>query len=119
MMHRRNNRLLLVDSGSVTAEFALALPSMALVIAVTLSGFGLQVERMKLVSVAASAARALGRGEGQAAVQTLVSESAPEASLSIEVLENHVCAKLTRSFMLAGLQSIAVDERQCARKMGL
>jgi hypothetical protein len=92
---------------------------MALVVAVTLSGFGLQIERMKLVAVAASAARALGRGEGQAAVQALVGESTPEASLSIEVLENNICAKLARSFKVAGLQSFAVEERQCARKMGL
>jgi Flp pilus assembly protein TadG len=118
-MPRLNSWPWRLESGSVTAEFALALPSMALVIAVTLSGFGLQVERMKLVSVAASAARALGRGEAQAAVQALVNESAPEANLSIEVLENHICAKLARSFKVAGLQSFAVEERQCARKMGL
>jgi Flp pilus assembly protein TadG len=107
------------ESGTVTAEFALALPSMALVIAVTLSGFGLQIERMKLVAVAASAARALGRGESETAVEALVSESAPDASLGVEVLENHICAHLSKTFFVAGLNSFTLGERQCARKMGL
>ena len=107
------------EEGSVTAEFALALPSIALVIAVTLSGFGLEIERMKLVGVAASAARALGRGETQQEVESLVGQSAPEAKLSVEVLENLICTRLSKAFAIAGLQSIVVEEQQCARKMGL
>jgi Flp pilus assembly protein TadG len=107
------------SSGAITAELAIAMPSVALVIAVTLSGFGLQIERMKLVAVAATAARALGRGEAQKAVEALVAESAPESKLAIEVLENHICARLSKSFLVAGLQSFEVEERQCSRKMGL
>jgi hypothetical protein len=95
------------------------MPSVALVIGVTISGFGLQVERMKYVSVASSAARALGRGELQAEVQALVSEAAPGASLHVEFLENHICAKVSRNLPVLGLQDFEVSERQCARKMGL
>jgi hypothetical protein len=119
MMRLRNSQHLRCESGSVTAEFAVALPSAALVIAVTLSGFGLQIERMKLVEVAATASRALGRGETQKAVEALVAESAPKSKLAIEVLENHICARLSKSFLVAGLQSFEVEERQCSRKMGL
>ena len=107
------------ESGTITAELAIAMPSVALVIGITLSGFGLQVERMKYVSVAASAARALGRGETQAEVQALVSEAAPDAALEVEFLENHICAKVSRELPILGLQDFEVSERQCARKMGL
>jgi hypothetical protein len=107
------------DSGTVTAELAVAMPAVVLVIAVTLSGFGLQVERMKYVSVAASAARALGRGEAQADVQSLIAEQAPEATIEIQFLENHICAKVSKVIPVLGLQNFVVSERQCARKMGL
>ena len=107
------------DAGTITAELAIALPSVALVIGVTLSGFGLQVERMKYVSVAASASRALGRGETQAEVQALVFEAAPEAKVEVEFLENHICAKVSRELKVLGLQDFEISERQCARKMGL
>lgn len=106
------------DSGTVTAELAIALPSVALVIAVTMSGFGFQLERMKYVSSAASAARALGRGETQAEVSELLTEVFPEASLKIEFLENYICARVSKSATLLG-QTVEISERQCARKMGL
>lgn len=103
----------------MTAELALALPTVALVIAVCLSGFGLQIERMKFVSVASSAARALGRGEAQAAVEAMAMQDSPGVALKIEILENHICAVISRSFSFLGLQQLEVSERQCARKMGL
>ena len=107
------------ESGAVTAELAIAMPSVALVIAVTLSGFGLQIERMKYVSVAASAARALGRGEAEIEAKALVAEVAPEAALAIDYLENHICARVSREVSIFQLQDFEVSERQCARKMGL
>jgi hypothetical protein len=119
MLRKRSSREPSGDAGTVTAELAIALPSVALVIGVTLSGFGLQVERMKYVSVAASASRALGRGEPQAEVQALVFEAAPEAKIEVEFLENHICAKVSRELKVLGLQDFEISERQCARKMGL
>ena len=118
-MPRPNRCAAASESGTITAELAIALPSVALVIGITLSGFGLQVERMKYVSVAASAARALGRGEAQAEVQALLVEVAPGASFDVEFLENHICAKVSRNLPVFGLPGFEVSERQCARKMGL
>ena len=115
--HRRG--LSRSDAGSVTAELALTLPTVSLVIAVCLSGFGLQIERMKFVSVAASAARALGRGESQASVETLALQAAPGVDLKVEFLSEYVCAVVSRNYPILGLQQIEVSERQCARKMGL
>ena len=107
------------DRGAITAELAMALPSVALVIAVTLGGFGLQIERMKLVSIAASASRALGRGEAEVSVREMVRETEERATLNVETLNNHICARLSRTFKIAGFQDFEVSERQCARKSGL
>lgn len=111
----------LAERGSVTAELALALPSVALVIAVTLGAFALQVERMKLVDLSAAAARALARGEEQSAIEALIKTTRPDARSAIDHEEDQVC--ITVSFMasLPGLGSelLEVAERQCARKNGL
>jgi len=111
----------LAEKGSVTAELALALPSVALVIAVTLGGFSLQVERMKLVDLSASAVRALARGEEQAAVEAMLKATRPDALIKIEHEENQVCIAVSFMARIPGLGSelLEVSERQCARKMGL
>ncbi len=119
MQRKRSNEWVASDSGTVTAELAIAMPTVALVIAVTLSAFGLQVERMNYVAVSASVARALGRGETQSAVEALLIEVAPKASLEIEYLANHVCARVSKKVPVLALQDFVISERQCARKMGL
>lgn len=107
------------DRGSVTAELAIAMPSVALVIAVTLGGFGLQIERLKLVAVAASSARALGRGDSELQVRQLAQESDSKSSLQFDYLDDYVCVTAFVDFVIAALPSIKVSERQCARKGGL
>ena len=109
------------EVGSVTAELAIALPSVALVIAITLGGFGLQVERMKLVDLSATGSRALARGEDKAAVEAMVLKARPDLALTVEIEEDLVC--LTLSFLAKvpglGAELLEVSERQCSRKMGL
>lgn len=116
---RRNN--FQAEVGSVTAELALALPSVALVIAITLGGFGLQVERMKLVDLSASGSRALARGEDPVVVEAMIMNLRPDLKLVVENEENLVCLKLSFSAMVPGLgaELLEVSERQCSRKMGL
>jgi hypothetical protein len=107
------------ERGSVTAELAVAMPSVVLVLAVILGGFGLQVERLKLVSLASSSARALGRGESESSVKSLAAEVDPDGVVRFEYLEDFACAEISRKFEIAGMQSFEVSERQCARKGGL
>jgi hypothetical protein len=111
----------LAEAGSVTAELAIALPSVALVIAITLGGFGLQVERMKLVDLSASGARALARGEELAVVEAMVMKARPDLALIVESEEDLVCLRLSFLARVPGLGSelLEVSERQCSRKMGL
>lgn len=107
------------DRGSVTAELAIAMPSVALVIVVTLSAFGLQVERMKLVSLSATVARSLGRGEDSEVAVELVAQADPIAKLKVDYLTDFVCSTISKQFRIASLPPIEVSERQCARKAGL
>lgn len=114
------------DRGSVTAELAMALPAMSLVIAITLGAFALQIERMKLVDVAATAARAVARGESQGSTLALISEmtsskSVDDLQITFETRENMSCVVLSRGLKLPGLGDMRFDlsELQCARKMGL
>ena len=114
------------EKGSVTAELALAMPAVSLVIAITLGAFALQIERMKLVGVAAMAARAIARGETKDNVRALVLEmgsttDSQQINVEIETRENTVCINLSRNFEIAGLPGKLFDfsELQCARKVGL
>ncbi|MEY4436595.1 MAG: hypothetical protein RL100_59 [Actinomycetota bacterium] len=95
-----------------------------LVLLITLGAFSMQVERMKLVDVAATAARALARGEDQAQVLQLISQLGPSsaaAKVDIEVSEQMLCVSLARTFELPGLPAklFEIAERQCSRKVGL
>jgi hypothetical protein len=114
------------DRGSVTAELALAMPAVSLVIAITLGAFALQIERMKLVGVAAMAARAVARGEPEENIRALILEMSStvesrQINLDIQTRENTVCINLSRNFEIAGLPGKLFDfsELQCARKVGL
>jgi hypothetical protein len=114
------------DRGSVTAELAMALPAVSLVIAITLGAFALQIERMKLVDVSATAARATARGESQENILELIKEMAgPDSAEGFEIVfearENISCVVLSRGFQIPGLDAMVFDlaETQCARKMGL
>lgn len=112
------------DKGSVTAELALAMPAVSLVIAITLGAFALQIERMKLVGVAAMAARAVARGEPEENIRALIlemSSTSQQINLDIQTRENTVCVNLSRNFEIAGLPGKLFDfsELQCARKVGL
>lgn len=120
-MPKSRPRRFSAERGSVTAELALALPSVALVIAMTLGGFSLQIERMKLVDLAASGARALARGEEQAAVEAMLKAVRPDLRTVIEHEELQVCLSVAFLARLPGLgaELLEVAERQCARKNGL
>lgn len=120
-MPKSRPRRFSAERGSVTAELALALPSVALVIAVTIGGFSLQIERMKLVDLAASGARALARGEEQAAVEAMLKAVRPDSRSVIEHEELQVCLSVAFLARLPGLgaELLEVAERQCARKNGL
>lgn len=65
----------------VTAEFAVALPSLVLVVAAALGGVVLVTDQMRCVDAAATAARLAARGESLTTVRSAVSRLAPHGAV--------------------------------------
>ena len=76
------------EIGSATAEFAVLMPAVCLVLAVCLSGVQLATHQLQLHDAAALAARSAGRGGSPSA---LVGQLVPGASVHSERRGNLVC----------------------------
>ena len=112
------------DRGSVTAEFAIILPGVMIVLFLALSVLSLQASRIALVEVAAEASRALARGESEQLVaQLLVDyELGANASFQSSFRDLAVCVEVAQKHGIrafGGIFPIEVKEVQCARKGGL
>ncbi|SIN69303.1 TadE family type IV pilus minor pilin [Agromyces cerinus] len=81
----------------MTAEFAVALPAIALVLAACLASVQLAAQQVRLTDAAADAARALGRGESEAAAAAIADRVSGGAGLSASDDGQFVCATLTAS----------------------
>jgi len=112
------------DKGSVTAEFAIVLPGVLLVLYFALAVLALQTSRIALVELAAEGSRALARGESEQLVSELIVQSGlrsstyfessfTDLSICVEVIQKHEIGALGASF------PIELKELQCARKGGL
>lgn len=83
------------DRGSVTAEFAVALPAIVLVVALgaaTLAACGRQV---RLQDAAADAARLVARGEAVGRAQEVVASAVAGAAVAVAYRGDLVCATAT------------------------
>lgn len=79
------------DRGSVTAEFAIALPAVVLVLAACLGAGQAVALQVRVQDAAAAAARQLARGDPGAA-RALVSRLVPGASVTANPRADLVCA---------------------------
>ena len=102
------------DRGSVTAEFALALPAVVLVLACCLTGIQMAGQQLRLQDAAAGSARALARGDDLGAV-------AGGATVSTTTTGDLVCARLSERAegMPGTLFRIRLSARSCALGGGL
>ncbi len=80
------------ERGSATAEFAVLIPAVCLVLAVCLSGLQLATHQLQLHDAAALAARSAGRGGDASAV---VGQLIPGASVHNERKGNLVCVHVS------------------------
>ena len=107
------------EAGAVTAEFALALPAVTMVLVLALGVIGAQTDRLALIGLAASGSRALARGEPMATVWQLAKEVGAGISVRASFGAELVCVGASRQVGLPILPKIELTERQCARKLGL
>lgn len=69
------------EHGMVTAEFAVVLPAVVFVLALSLGAMGLALDQVRCVDAARAGARAASRGDSPSAVILLTRRAAPSAAL--------------------------------------
>lgn len=102
------------EGGSAAAEFAVALPAVALVLAVCLDAVGLAALGVRLHDAAADAARSLGRGEALAVVEARADDGVPGALIDAWSEGETVCVTLASTARVAGLVPVHVAATSCA-----
>nr|WP_179580830.1 TadE family type IV pilus minor pilin [Leifsonia psychrotolerans] len=109
------------ERGSITAEFAVVLPAVVLVLACCLAAIQVVGQQVRLTDAAVVAARMLGRGESLDSAAAAVQASIAGAELRTEHQGDLVCALLQKPsgfgpFARAG---VTVTARSCAPSGGL
>ncbi len=80
------------EEGVITAEFAVALPAVTVVLALCLGAASTGVAQLKVEESARTAARAAARGDSEAQIRSAVSRIDPAQSVQISVSPNDVAA---------------------------
>jgi hypothetical protein len=96
------------DGGTVTAELAVALPAVVLVLAACLGGLRLGAERLQATDAAALVARAAARGDRSAGAS-----AARGDGVHVVRSGDLVCATVRRESRILGL-AVPVTARVCA-----
>jgi hypothetical protein len=116
-MANRTTRLA-TDVGSVTAEFAIAMPAVMAVVLILLGSFSLQMQKFDLTEKAAIAARAFARGESLVLI-----EGAFGKAINLDLIDKGelVCAEAQRQVSIMGFENdlFAINASHCARRTGL
>ncbi len=112
------------EHGSVTAEFAIVLPGVMIILYFAISVLAMQTSRLGLVALAAESSRALARGEPQETVENLIEGTGlgSQISFTTRYSDLSVCVELVQISQIPPFGqefSIEVKESQCARKGGL
>lgn len=114
------SELMAGERGSVTAEFAVLVPALLLVLALCLGAVQLVGQQLRLTDAAADAARSAARGDDHVRVAALVARAAPGAALSLSVQGEFVCAELSADAGAAlGSLGVHIGASSCALGGGL
>ncbi|GAA1938784.1 hypothetical protein GCM10009775_33660 [Microbacterium aoyamense] len=98
------------DRGAVVAEFAVALPAVALVLLLGAGGLGVAAQNVRLQDAAADAARLAARGEPEARVHDAVASAAAGATAGIQHRGDLVCVTASATVALP----VRVSATSCA-----
>jgi len=108
--------MIAAERGSVTAEFAVTLPALVLVLAACLSGVAVTGQQLRLQDAAALAARTLARGGDP---ESLVARLLPTASVERRPEGDLACVALTMPATVTALLPLTLSARSCALAGGL
>ncbi len=99
------------DRGSVTAEFAVALPAVVLVLALGVTALSASARQVRLQDSAADAARLIARADDPGRAQEIVAGAVAGAALAAEHPDDLVCVTVTAP---AGVPGLTLSARSCA-----
>jgi Flp pilus assembly protein TadG len=103
------------DRGSVTAEFAAAVPAVVIVLVCCLAGVQVVGQQVRLQDAAAIVARSVGRGETDAVALGRAQHLAPGSRLAIAATGDLACATLDQpADGPTGVLRITLTARSCA-----
>lgn len=105
------------DRGAVTAELAVGLPALVLVLGACLGGLGIATSQLRAHDAAADTARLLGRGESLASVEAVVARTVPGGRLAVSRPDQLICATVTLEQRLL-LVPVSVAGSSCALDAG-
>lgn len=105
------------DGGAVTAELAIGLPVVVLVLGACLGGLAAGTAQLRAHDAAADAARLLGRGEPLARAESVVAQTVAGGRLSVSRADGLVCASVDLEQRVLLVQ-ITVTGRSCALDAG-
>jgi hypothetical protein len=105
------------DRGMVTAELAVAVPVVVVVLALGLSAIRLGIDEVRCVDAARLAARALARGDSEGSARALAASAAPPgAAVVVAASGAGVSATVSASRDLAGWRMLTVRGSATAAK---
>jgi Flp pilus assembly protein TadG len=109
------------EAGTVTAELAVVLPAVILVLVCCLGAVQTVGQQLRLTDTVADAARSLGRGDSPAEARSLARTLAGETAFSSEQDGQFVCVRLSAPSIFAPYASLGltVTARSCALTGGL
>lgn len=112
-----NSAAIARDRGSVTAEFAIVLPAVLMVLAFAIASIMLSTHRLGLAATAAELARLEARGDTAAAADRL---EQLESDVAIERTAQGAlhCVVLRSSPLEGALQALTISARACAALSG-
>ena len=104
------------DRGSVTAEFAAALPAVLVVLACCLGAVQVVGQQVRMTDAAADAARLLARGDNAAPASGLLTAVGPGTVLTPERQGEFYCARLSApsAFAPFAAAGLTLGARSCA-----
>jgi hypothetical protein len=104
------------ERGSVTAEFAAALPAVLVVLACCLGAVQVVGQQVRITDAAADVARLLARGDSAGPAAGLLAAAGPGTSLAEERQGEFVCARLSApsAFAPFAAAGLSLGARSCA-----
>jgi Flp pilus assembly protein TadG len=112
------NRRTSDDRGSVTAELAIVLPVVLVLLVAGIGAMGAGAARVRLEDAAADAARLVARADDEGRAAAGVAAAAPGARLDVDRRDDIVCATASATVRIAGV-ALPLRATSCALDGGL